>query len=224
MESLTIPQLNDANIISEAPPPSDSNEIAAKQQVQEEQTQPQSKEKSETSLVSITLQSKTLATRENRDMSEGLQNSRSQKLGLVTMEDTAGDIHSQINFGASKLQSQINTTLDSGGLQTASGEATKATTSKLDTTNLSGSKLNYKQGSGAAPPKKSYTLSAIPKAMVHVSSSESNRSQSMLYTPLNKPYHGNKELLSSPGGTRCYKKLELIINQVKMQISSRIDL
>ena len=74
-------------------------------------------------------------------MSEGLQNSRSQKLGLDSIADQVADTQSQNDFGALKKQ-QHNITVDSGGPQTVSGGgATKA--SKHDTTNLSASDYNY---------------------------------------------------------------------------------
>ena len=58
-----------------------------------------------------------LITRENRDMSEGLEKSRSHKLGgLVSMLDhEAADSHSQLDSRALKLhQKQQDTTVDSG--------------------------------------------------------------------------------------------------------------
>ena len=84
------------------------------------------------------------------------------------MEDQVADTHSQINL---KPHSRINTTLDSGCQPTVSGGATKA--SKHDTTNMSASDYNFAPPQGmASHTKKNYTLSTIPKAMVHMSSAD----------------------------------------------------
>ena len=61
------------------------------------------------------------AQRESRDMSEGLEKSRSHKLGgLVSIQDHQADTQSQNDFRALKFQQQ-NMTVDSGQQPTASG-------------------------------------------------------------------------------------------------------
>ena len=120
--------------------------------------------------------------RDNRDMSEGLEKSRSHKLGgLVSMVDNQADTQSQKDFRVFKKQAAQNVTLDSGGNPTVSGGAqTKCSKHDMsgDATDIampgsSGGPANAStvlshsdHGAGIAAGYKKQPASTVPKTTV----------------------------------------------------------
>ena len=159
-------------------------------------------------------------SRDNRDMSEGLEKSRSHKLGaLVQMPDLGqADTQSQQDFFAIKKKSQSNT-IDSNGLPTASNGATKISSNDMsrDATDQANNLSHSDIGARLKP------VSTIPKTQIKLQSDQkSNPNSSRRHLSVRKQSTFSPR--ESSYKLNLDKKFELTIHQVKMQISSRIDL
>ena len=141
------------------------------------------------------------------------------------MLDSKVDTQSQNDFRGGKQQSQ-NNTVDSGQPTAVSGGATKhdMSGSGTDLNQKDHAPMNLSQSDfGAAHSRKHF--STIPKTLVQLSndgqSQDSSRHKSRLSI---KKQNTTSEMVSHGPYLNTDNKFELTLHQVKIQISSRIDL